>query len=475
MANHLISVLGKGQSVQNPQLGRKYRETFYYFPDTDISVKTAFVGNAIIELLGKSITHFHLLGTSGSMWDVLFESLINEDSLELISSWEKLAEKSAANEVTDADLHTIRKLYEEKTGIRVFCYILPTGLTDTEVNGIFNKIISLEAIKAGDTVSVDITHGFRYQPMFLMMGLEFFVNIKGVKTASVYYGALESAADYLPADHTGKGNLKGIPKDQIPASRQGEYLPLAPLMTFNQLPGFYSAINAAWYFNRTGSTQLLLENPMIKLDQRFIKLLRDFDFRIQSALLKGIRTAAFNIKREIEDASQKSGDWFTSVMLNMIKLLPEKLVKTKDDYNAISIVAGMYIESGRYDNASLALWDCIIGFFASGYGLNESERKNYTKISSLILQINKSSFIGNEISVIKKLKKLRDKFAHAKGMDLQFEEVAAIMNSSLMAVKKVINDPGIIEKLKARYPIGKFNEKKKTKKNKKSNESVKPE
>lgn len=454
MANHLVSVLGKGQSVQNPQLGRKYRETFYYFPDEAKAVKTAFVGNAIMELTGKSFTHFHLLGTSGSMWDVLFESLIREEDGEtdVIKEWEKLDGKCNSDSVTDDDLQMIKQLYELRSGIKVFCYILPKGITPLEVNGIFNSIISLEDINEGDTVSLDITHGFRYQPMFLLMGLEFFVQIKGVATKSVYYGALESALTYLPVDYSDEGINTGISKDQIPPGKQGNYLPLAPVMTFNQIPEFYNIINAAWYFNISGSTGKLLSNKLLKLNDMFIQTIREFDFKIQSALLYDIRKSSFFVKREIDSLINLNEDWFTTMMLRMIQELPGKLTRTGDDFSAILIIVRIYIDGGRYDNASLALWECIIGFLGSCYNLKEKEQTKYTMISQLINMLGKDQVYKKDFAVLLKLKNIRNKFAHSKGTNLKYKNVSEIVSDAFNTVTKIVKSKNYSESLIASYP-----------------------
>ncbi len=454
MANHLVSVLGKGQSVQNPQLGRNYRETFYYLPGSEKAVKTAFVGNAIMELTGKSFTHFHLLGTSGSMWDVLFESLIKAEDLEteVLREWEKLYEKCNSDSVTDHDLQIIKKLYESHSGIKVFCYILPKGITPLEVQGIFNRIISLEEINNGDTVSLDITHGFRYQPMFLMMGQEFFVQIKGVSTKSVYYGSLESAVNYLPYDYSDEGFDLAIAKDQIPSEKQRDYLPLAPVMTFDQIPEFYNIINAAWYFNISGSTGKLLSNRLLKLNDQFISKLREFDFKIQAALIRDIRASAFAVKQETDKLINLNQDWFTTMMLKMIRELPEKLTRTGNDFSAILIVVRMYIDGGRYNNASLSLWECIIGYLSNCYEMKENQQTRYSIISALISRLSKDPAYKQDFAIFKKLKDIRNMFAHTKGISLKYDNVSKIVTDAYTTATKIVKSKEYSESLIASYP-----------------------
>lgn len=68
---------------------------------------------------------------------------------------------------------------------------VPTGSTKAELWSVFSTIV--DSVEEGDSIIVDVTHGFRSQPMLLLMAVMFLRTAKHCTVEGVYYGAYDSA------------------------------------------------------------------------------------------------------------------------------------------------------------------------------------------------------------------------------------------------------------------------------------------
>ena len=69
--------------------------------------------------------------------------------------------------------------------------VVPTGSTKDELWSVFSAIV--DSVEEGDSIIVDVTHGFRSQPMLLLMAVMFLRTAKHCRVEGVYYGAYDSA------------------------------------------------------------------------------------------------------------------------------------------------------------------------------------------------------------------------------------------------------------------------------------------
>jgi len=67
---------------------------------------------------------------------------------------------------------------------------IPAGKNKEELWQIFNIIYS--KLQESDRIILDITHGFRYQPMLMLILLNYARFLKNIEIERVYYGALEA-------------------------------------------------------------------------------------------------------------------------------------------------------------------------------------------------------------------------------------------------------------------------------------------
>ena len=168
-----------------PQTG--YRQATYRFPDGRTDA-TAYFGLALARHLAPD--RLVLLGTAGSMWDVLVENLPGiggeDDALRLA-----LMDAVAAQRVDQPLLDHVAPLVERALGRPVQLLCIPFGRDAAEQRAILDAIA--QAAPNGQ-VSLDLTHGFRHLPMLGLLSA-FVLDGLGRQVAGLYYGAIDMSAD----------------------------------------------------------------------------------------------------------------------------------------------------------------------------------------------------------------------------------------------------------------------------------------
>jgi CRISPR-associated Csx2 family protein len=175
MTQLLISFLGKARKEEG-----QYRQANYQFENNQTETARFFS-----EALTKVITPKRLvmLGTSGSMWDVLCENLgHDEQQFELIEAVEN-------NAVTQPLLDHFSDLFSEKLNVECVLKLIPYGDDVTQQVAILQKMA--EDVKEGDSVALDLTHGLRHLPMLGLLSAMYLKTARNVNIEGIYYGALE--------------------------------------------------------------------------------------------------------------------------------------------------------------------------------------------------------------------------------------------------------------------------------------------
>jgi len=178
MAHILIGFLGK-----HKQDGQ-YQQACYQFSDGQQETARFFSF-----ALNKHIQPDRLvmLGTSGSMWDVLCEHLGTDNN----DQWASLSEAVENNNVSQQQLDSFAIPVSQ--ALKVDCQLkrIPYGDKDTEQVEILK--IMADTIQAGDTVSLDLTHGLRHLPMLGLLSAMYLQTARAATINHIYYGALERA------------------------------------------------------------------------------------------------------------------------------------------------------------------------------------------------------------------------------------------------------------------------------------------
>lgn len=173
----LISFLGKGRD--NTQTG--YRTATYRF-DANFVYTVPFFGIALTKYIKPD--RLILIGTAASMWDVFFEHQagVNDQLL-------ALTDAVASNKVSEDMLKDFATGVSRQLGVDVQCVLIPFARNDHEQIGILQRLAG--CVHRNEKVAIDITHGFRHQPMLALVAARYLARIANVTVEEIFYGALE--------------------------------------------------------------------------------------------------------------------------------------------------------------------------------------------------------------------------------------------------------------------------------------------
>lgn len=186
----LISFLGK--SKFDPITG--YRNAQYQFQNSE-TIEVPYFGLALLRWLQPD--RIVILGTSGSMWDALLDNAASEgEATELRAVLRGAVGKE---EVSQDLLNSVTPVLAQGWGLeprQVVLQLIPYARTEAEQVRILSNIA--EVVGNGDTVNLDITHGFRHLPMLVLLASLYLEVVKEAQIDGIYYGALEMAAPGAP-------------------------------------------------------------------------------------------------------------------------------------------------------------------------------------------------------------------------------------------------------------------------------------
>jgi CRISPR-associated Csx2 family protein len=178
MKKVLISFLGKKPG------GKSYQETGYEFSPGDVE-RTSFFGLALARRVRPR--QLVVLGTVGSMWDVLIEHLLGESLPETEAM--ELIEKVSQNGITQAQLDRLAPRIEQAMGIACRLQLIPFGRDQKQQIKILRAMS--EHVAHGDEVHMDLTHGLRHLPMLGLLSALYLREARKAVVAGIYYGAFE--------------------------------------------------------------------------------------------------------------------------------------------------------------------------------------------------------------------------------------------------------------------------------------------
>lgn len=179
MNTTLVSFLGK--NLGDPKTG--YQNATYRFPDGS-ERETPFFGLALAQEVRPD--RVVILGTAGSMWDVLVGHLAESGADEVV--WESLMEAAQTASVDLNLLERARPLAERRLGCPVDLRLIPYGRNAEEQTAILQTIA--EAVPKGRVV-MDLTHGFRHLAALGLLSAFFLERMAQLDVVGLYYGALD--------------------------------------------------------------------------------------------------------------------------------------------------------------------------------------------------------------------------------------------------------------------------------------------
>lgn len=178
----LITFLGRTPKEQG-----SYRLTSYDFGDgTTPTVPVAFFGWALHERLHPK--RILILGTSGSMWDHLFETDLDlgeqDEELRL-----QLIDSTKTKAVTQEQLDSLAPLLKKQLGCNIDLMIIPYCRDDAEQSALLRHVSRHVGI--GERVHLDVTHGFRHLPMLALLAALHLRLVRSAHIEDIWYGSFD--------------------------------------------------------------------------------------------------------------------------------------------------------------------------------------------------------------------------------------------------------------------------------------------
>lgn len=189
MTRTLISFIGKA----NNKTG--YRKTRYTLNGQE-SDEVTFICKALYDFLKPE--KIVIIGTVGSCWSEVLTNFLSEEKISgHIELRRRLRNREESNTVdtrekVSRDVDEISLLISKELNIEFICRIY----NENSENELFTTII--ESISHGDTITLDVTHGFRFTPMCALMAIQYLAYIKNIEIEKIYYGWLENNLDKKP-------------------------------------------------------------------------------------------------------------------------------------------------------------------------------------------------------------------------------------------------------------------------------------
>lgn len=185
----LLTFLGR---VPRTERG-SYRRTRYDFGDGGVGEELAFLGWALQRRLRPE--RMVILGTSGSMWDHLFEGDLALGSAEEASREALIAAVENSN-VQQEQLDPLQDVLSRTVGCSVRLIIIPYCRTEAEQIEVLRCMAA--EIQHGETVHIDVTHGFRHLPMLALLAGLYLQIERSAQVGGIWYGAYDPDTGQAP-------------------------------------------------------------------------------------------------------------------------------------------------------------------------------------------------------------------------------------------------------------------------------------
>ncbi|MFO1322246.1 MAG: TIGR02221 family CRISPR-associated protein [Burkholderiales bacterium] len=259
----LISFLGRGTWVDST---RGYRSIAYRFADGATTQQTPYFGVALAEHLQAD--RLIIAGTSGSMWDVLLADQSDEDGklFDAVVDADLVA-AVAGDKVTASMLAQLEPLVATRLGRAATLALIPYCRTDAEQICVLTSVAALTC--PGETIVLDVTHGFRHLPMLALVAARYLSHVRGAAVTDIYYGALDMARDGVAPVISLAGLMSMLDWVEALATyeKDGDYGSFAPLLAKDGMDAAAAAaLSRAAFHERTTATEKARERLTSALD-----------------------------------------------------------------------------------------------------------------------------------------------------------------------------------------------------------------
>ena len=333
MSRVLIAGIGGGK---NKETGT-YRVANYKIEDK-VYEKRSFITSALEEHYEIDKTIF--IGTTGSMWDNLYEYYCNRYDKEYDENYHLELIGVIDNATMDTDIYSLNiAKFNETFKDKILAIVTKYGMNELEIFENFNLIIQLQnELKDGDEVYLDITHSFRSNAfwMFLVMNYLTDVEDKKITVKAITYGMLEAQ------------------KDRV-----------APVVDLNAFYKILQWIKGANNFKNYGNSYLIEQNIE---NEKLSKKLRNFSDALNMNYIASLRQSINSLKKLEEDIKSLEGP-AKLIIPKVIKDFMDRFATEEKDYLFQAELAKWHFEQKRYAMAYININESIIGFIMDALDL----------------------------------------------------------------------------------------------------------
>ena len=326
MSRVLIAGIGGGK---NKETGT-YRVANYKIEDK-VYEKRSFITSALEEHYKIDKTIF--IGTTGSMWDNLYEFYCNRYSKEYDENYHLELMGVIDNATMDTDIYSLNLAkFNETFKDKILAIVTKYGMNELEIFENFNLIIQLQnELKDGDEVYLDITHSFRSNAfwMFLVMNYLTDVEDKKITVKAITYGMLE-------------------------AQKEG----VAPVVDLNAIYKILQWIKGANNLKNYGNSYLIEENIE---NEKLSKKLKNFSDALNMNYIGSLRQSINSLKKLEDDIDNLEGP-AKLIIPKVIKDFMDRFASEDKDYLFQAKLAKWHFEQKRYAMAYININESIIGF-----------------------------------------------------------------------------------------------------------------
>lgn len=326
MSKVLIAGIGGGK---NKETGT-YRVANYKIEDK-VYNQRSFITSALEEHYNIDKTIF--IGTTGSMWDNLYEFYSKKYQKDYDESYHLDLMGIIDNATMDTDVNSLDlSKFNETFKNKILAIVTKYGMNELEIFENFNLIIKLQdELKDGDEVYLDITHSFRSNAfwMFLVMNYLTDVEDKNIKVKAITYGMLEAQKD-------------GV----------------APVVNLNAFYKILQWIKGANNFKNYGNSYLIEENIE---NGKLSKKLKNFSDALNMNYIASLRQSINSLKKLEDDIDNLEGP-AKLIIPKVIKDFMDRFASEDKDYLFQAKLAKWHFEQKRYAMAYININEAIIGF-----------------------------------------------------------------------------------------------------------------
>lgn len=210
MTHCLVSFLGNSQLKQGVA---SYHEVDYRFPDGQTD-RAAFFGFPLQRHIKAD--KLVIFGTTGSMWDHLFDGIGVDDE----ATHEQLLEQVENDATTQNTLDILVPVLEHSLGCTVRLQLIPAAFAREEQTRLLGMLA--DAAEGATELSLDVTHGYRHMPMLTFAAALYLRTLRPeLKIKGLWYGYIDGTVSNLDGLLETADWLSVLQRDQLLGDYEG--------------------------------------------------------------------------------------------------------------------------------------------------------------------------------------------------------------------------------------------------------------